>query len=75
MTCDTGFPNNAIICASLVAQMVKSLPANAADRGSIPGSRRPPEEEMAIRSRILAWTEEPGELQSRGTKSQTKLSN
>ena len=55
--------------------MVKSLPANAADRGSIPGSRRPPEEEMAIRSRILAWTEEPGELQSRGTRSQTKLSN
>ena len=30
--------------ASLVAQTVKNLPANAGDRGSIPGSRRSPEE-------------------------------
>ena len=40
VTCDTGFLNNAIIWASLVAQMVKSLPANAGDMGSIPWLRR-----------------------------------
>ena len=34
------------------------------------------EEEMAIHSSILAWTEEPGRLQSIGSqKSQTRLSN
>ena len=51
--------------------MVKNLPANAEDVqdvGSIPGSRRSPEEGMATHSGILAWripwTEEPGRLQS-----------
>ena len=38
------------------------------DAGSIPGLRRPPREEMACHSSILAWiipwTEEPGGLQS-----------
>ena len=50
--------------------MVRNLPANAGDAGdsgdagSIPGSGRPPEEEMTTHSSILAgripWTEEPG---------------
>ena len=35
--------------------MVKNLPANAGDVGSIPGSGRPPEKEMATHSSILAW--------------------
>ena len=52
--------------ASLVAQMVKNLPANVGDPGSIPGLGRSPVEGMAIHSSILAWrtprTEEPGGL-------------
>ena len=44
--------------------MVKNLPANAGDKGSIPGSGRSLEEEMATHSSILAWeipwSEEPG---------------
>ena len=55
--------------------MVKHLPANAGDIrnvGSIPGSRRSPEEGMATHSSILAWripwTEESGGLQSMGWK-------
>ena len=44
---------------------------NAGDAGSIPGSGRSPEKEMATRSSILAWeipwTEEPGGLQSTGS--------
>ena len=54
--------------------MVKNPPANAgdtADRGSIHGSERSPEEEMATHSSILAekipWTEEPDGLQSMGS--------
>ena len=50
--------------------MVKDLPANAGDLGSIPDSGRSLEKEMATHSSILAWripwTEEPGELQSMG---------
>ena len=53
--------------------MVKNPPANAgdtADGGSIRGSERSPEEEMATHSSTLAWrlpwTEEPGGLQSMG---------
>ena len=46
--------------------MVKNLPANAGDEGSIPGLERPQEEEMATHSSSLAWripwTEEPGGL-------------
>ena len=46
--------------------MVKNLPANAEDMGSIPGAGFPLEEEMATHSSILAWkilwTEEPGGL-------------
>ena len=58
------------------------LPASAGDlrvAGSIPGSGRPLEKEMATHSSILAWrisiswTEEPGRLHTvhRFTKSQT----
>ena len=46
---------------------------NAGDTGSIPGSGRSLEEEMATHSSILAWempsTEEPGGLQSKGSQS------
>ena len=48
-----------------------NLPANAGHTGSIPGSGRSQEKEMATHSSILAWeipwTEEPGELQSMGS--------
>ena len=54
--------------------MVKNPPSNAGDvvrdTGSVPGSQRSLEEEMASHSSILAWkipwTEEPGGLQSTG---------
>ena len=53
--------------------MVENRPANAGDTGSIPGSGRPPEKEMATHSSILAWeitwTEEPGGLQFMGSQS------
>ena len=52
---------------------VKNLPKNAGDTrdsGSIPGSERSQEKEMATHSSILVWeipwTEEPGRLQSMG---------
>ena len=65
---------------SQVAQMVKNIPANAGNAGSISGSERPLEKEMATHSSILAWeipwTEEPGGIQSMGSlKSQTRLSD
>ena len=51
--------------------MVKNPPANAGnteDVGSVPGSGRSPEEEMATHSGSLGWeipwTEEPGGLWS-----------
>ena len=51
--------------------MVKNMPANAGDMGSIPGLGRSLEKEMATHSSILAWripwTEEPGGLQSLGS--------
>ena len=47
--------------------VVKNPPANAGDRGSIPGSRKSLEKEMGTHSNILAWRsawiEEPGGLQ------------
>ena len=47
---------------------VKVSAWNAGDLGSIPGSGRPLEKEMATHSSTLAWkmpwTEEPGRLQS-----------
>ena len=54
--------------------VVKNLVASAGDTrdvGSIPGSGRSLEKEMAARSSVLAWripwTEEPGGLQSMET--------
>ena len=55
-------------CASLVAQMVKSLPVIQETWVRSLGQEDPVEEEMAIHSSILAWKipwkEEPGGLQS-----------
>ena len=62
--------------ASKVVLMVKSSLANTGgvrNMGSIPGSGRAPEEEMATHCSILArripWTEESGVLQSMGLQS------
>ena len=57
---------------SLVAQMVKNLSAmQETEVGSL-GLEDPLEKEMATHSNIrnwrIPWTEEPGELQSRGLK-------
>ena len=50
--------------------VVKNLPANAGDTGSIPGLERSPEDKIATHFSILAWkiprTEAPGRLQSMG---------
>ena len=58
--------------------MVKTVPANAVDArvmGSIPGSGRSLEKEMAIHSSIFAWEipwrEETGGLQSMGLEQDT----
>ena len=57
--------------ASLVAQMVKHLPAMQETRVWSLGREDPLEKEVAIHSSILAWriswTEEPGWLQSMGS--------
>ena len=54
-----GFPGGSV---------VKNLPANAGDMGSIPGSGRSPGVGMATHSSIPAWEipwmEEPGRLRS-----------
>ena len=51
--------------------MVKNLPANVGDVGSIPGSGRSPGVGTATHSSVLAWkipwTEEPGGLQFTGS--------
>ena len=57
--------------ASLVAQLVKSLPAMQETRVRVLGQEEPLEKEMATHPCILAWritwTEEPGRLQSVGS--------
>ena len=57
--------------ASLVAQMVKNLPAMWETRLQSLGQEDPLEKGMATHSSILAWripwTEEPGGLQSIGS--------
>ena len=57
--------------ASLVAQMVKNLPAMQETRVQSPGREGPLEKEMETHSSILAWgiprTEEPGGLKSMGS--------
>ena len=59
---DKGFPGGSV---------VKNPPAIAGDVGSIPGSGRSLEKEMATHSSTLAWKiswmEEPGGLQSMGS--------
>ena len=61
--------------ASQVTPVVNNPPANAGDTrdaGSIPGLGKSLEKEMATCSSILAWeilwTQEPGGLQSMGSK-------
>ena len=53
-----------------VELVVKNLPADAGDTGSISGQEDPLEEDTATHSSILVWritwTEEPGRLQSIG---------
>ena len=59
--------------------MVKNLPANKGDAGSIHGSEDHLEKGIATHSSIPAWeipwTEEPRGLWSMGLQSQTQLSN
>ena len=56
---------------SLVAQMVKNLPAMLETRVQSLGQENPLEKELATHSSILAWripwTEEPGRLQFMGS--------
>ena len=58
--------------ASLVVQQVKNLPVMQETRVRSLGGEDPPEEGMATHSSILAWrvpwTEEPGGLQSMGSR-------
>ena len=53
--------------ASLVAQLVKNLPAMQKSWVRFPGLEDPLEKEMATHSSVLAWrfpwTEEPGRVQ------------
>ena len=57
--------------ASLVAQILKNLPAVQESQVRSLGQEDPPEKRMATHSSILAWrsprTEEPGGLQSMGS--------
>ena len=57
----------------------KEPACDAGDPGSIPQSGRSPEKERATHSSSLAWklawTEEPGGLQSMGLQSWTRLSD
>ena len=58
-----------ILWASLVAQMVKNLPAMQETLVQSLAGEDPPEKGMATHFSILSWripwTEDPGELQSR----------
>ena len=64
-------PEQRTSLASLVAHMVKSLPAVWETRVRFLGWEDALEKEMATHSSILAWeipwTEEPGDLQSMGS--------
>ena len=65
--------------ASLVAQLVKNLPAIRETWVRSLGWEDPLEEGMATHSSLLAWRipwiEEPGGLQSMGLQSRTQLSD
>ena len=60
-----------ILEASLIAQLVKKLPAMQETQVQFLGQKDPPEKEMATHSSILAWriqwSEEPGRLRSMGS--------
>ena len=66
-----------LLCASLVAQMVKNPPAMQETQIQSLGREDPLEKGMATYSSILAWriswTEEPGRLQSMELQSRTGL--
>ena len=55
------------IWASLVAQTVKNLPVMQESSVQFLSQEDPLEKEIATQSGILAWTEEPGWLQSMGS--------
>ena len=61
------------------SQLVKNLPTVQETWVQFLDQEDPLEKEMAIHSSILAWripwTEEPGGLQSLGSKSRTRLSD
>ena len=63
--------NSGVFGASLVAQLVKNLPAMQETWVQFLGWEDPLEKEMATHSSILAWKipwmEEPGGLQSMGS--------
>ena len=65
--------------ASLMAQMVKNMPAMQEAWVQSLGSKDLLEKGMATHSSILAWrtpwTDDPGELQSMRSQSQTQLSD
>ena len=73
---NTGDSPVCFVKASLVAQIVKSLPAVQETPVQSLGWEDPLEKEMATHSSILAWripwTKEPGRLQSIGHKSRTQ---
>ena len=64
---------------SLMAQMVKNLPAIQKTQVQSLGGEDPLEKEMATHSSMLAWeipwTEDPGSYSPRGHKSWTHLSS
>ena len=68
--CDTNIVASSSTGASLVAQMVKNLPATQETQVQFLGWEDPLEKEVAIHSSTSAWknpwTEEPGRLQSTG---------
>ena len=65
------FSYDIVIVDTVVAQMVKCLPATQKTRVQSLGQEDPLEKEMATHSSALAWkilwTEEPGGLQSMGS--------
>ena len=68
-----------LIIITIMAQMVKNLPAIRETPVQTLDWEDPLEKEMAIHSSIFAWriswTEKPGRLQSIGLQSQTRLSD
>ena len=71
--------HSSILRASLVTQLVKTLPAIQETRVRSLGQGDPLEKKMATYSCVLVWkipwTEEPGGLESMGSQSQTRLSD